>query len=298
MLGHVRAEPGRHHRQHHPAAQSRHLDRRALPARRHRLRAAPHARDLRVRRPVEGDAGLRGGLPDHDDVVDRAADAERLHRRVPDPAGRVRRQQDVGGVRRRAASCSARPTCSISISGRCSARSRTRRTSGCSTSSHARVRDVRAAARPGGLDGPLSGAVPAPPRDVGAAHRRARQPAVRGEVRPDCNAAPPPQRRGLQQRRGEFLRRCRAVPTASRSPVAGSAEIGADAGRHLARATSTTSCRSWCSRAGALLVLIADVAAAARQPSALAWVTLAGARRDAGVAAAVHRTPTSRSRTG
>ena len=46
-----------------------------------------------------------------------------------------------------------------------------------------RVRDVRAAADPGGLDGPLSGAVPAPARDVGAAHRRARQPAVRGEVR-------------------------------------------------------------------------------------------------------------------
>ena len=36
----------------------------------------------------------------HDDVVDRPADAERLHRRVPDPAGGVRRQQAVGGVRR------------------------------------------------------------------------------------------------------------------------------------------------------------------------------------------------------
>ena len=35
--------------------------------------------------------------------------------------------------------------------------------------SHARVRDVRAAARPRGLDGPLSGAVPAPARDLGAA---------------------------------------------------------------------------------------------------------------------------------
>ncbi len=41
--GHVRAEPGRHHRQHHPAAQSRHLDRRPLPPGRRRLRAAPHA---------------------------------------------------------------------------------------------------------------------------------------------------------------------------------------------------------------------------------------------------------------
>ena len=44
-------------------------------------------------------------LPDHDDVVDRAADAERVHRRVPDSAGRVRQEQGVGGVcgqRRRA----------------------------------------------------------------------------------------------------------------------------------------------------------------------------------------------------
>ena len=40
---HVRAQPGRHHGQHRPAAQPRHLDRRALPDRRHRLRAAAHA---------------------------------------------------------------------------------------------------------------------------------------------------------------------------------------------------------------------------------------------------------------
>ena len=132
--GHVRAESGRPHRQHHPAAQSRHLDRRALPARRRRLRAAAHARDFRVRRAVEGDAGLCGGLPDHDDVVDRAADAERIHRRAADPAGRVRRDTTV--PRRRmsalppAASCWAPPTCSTCISGRCSARSRTRRTNG------------------------------------------------------------------------------------------------------------------------------------------------------------------------
>ena len=56
----------------------------------------------------------------------------------------------------------------------------------------ARVRDVRAAARARGLDGHLSGAVPAPPRDIGAADRRARQPAVRGastrELQPDADA--------------------------------------------------------------------------------------------------------------
>ena len=39
------------------------------------------------------------GVPDHDDVVDRPAGAERVHRRAADPAGRVRRQQDLGGVR-------------------------------------------------------------------------------------------------------------------------------------------------------------------------------------------------------
>ena len=33
---------------------------------------------------------------DHDDVVDRAAGAERIHRRVPDPAGRVRRRTRCG----------------------------------------------------------------------------------------------------------------------------------------------------------------------------------------------------------
>ena len=55
--------------------------------------------DLRVRRAVEGDAGLRRRLPDHDDVVDRPAGAERVHRRAADSAGRVRRQQDLGGVR-------------------------------------------------------------------------------------------------------------------------------------------------------------------------------------------------------
>ena len=50
---HVRAESERAERQHHPADQPRNLDRRALPDRRHHLRAAAHARDLAVRRAVE-----------------------------------------------------------------------------------------------------------------------------------------------------------------------------------------------------------------------------------------------------
>ena len=133
MLGMFALNPVGHQGQHRPADQPRHLDRRALPDRRRRLRAAAHAGDLGVRRPVEGDAGLRGHLLRDDDVVDRPAGAERVHRRVPDPPGRLRRQQDVGGRSRRAASCWARPTCCGSTSGRCSARSRIRRTRTCRT---------------------------------------------------------------------------------------------------------------------------------------------------------------------
>ena len=44
MLGMFALNPGGHHGQHRPAAQPRHFDRRALPARRHRLRAPAHAR--------------------------------------------------------------------------------------------------------------------------------------------------------------------------------------------------------------------------------------------------------------
>ena len=70
--------------------QPRHLDRRALPARRHDLRAAPHAHDRGVRRPREADAGVRDALPDHGALLDGPAAPERLHRRVHDPPGRLR----------------------------------------------------------------------------------------------------------------------------------------------------------------------------------------------------------------
>src|SRR4051812_31168278 len=98
--GHVRAQSGGHHRQHRAAVEPRDLDRRPLPAGRRGLRAAAHARTVRVRRPVEGHAGVCHRVPGHDDVVDRPADAERVHRRVPDSPGRVHSQQAVGGVRR------------------------------------------------------------------------------------------------------------------------------------------------------------------------------------------------------
>ena len=72
-----------------PDAQPRPLDRRAVPPRRRDLRAAPHAPDRRVRRPVEAAAGLCRLLPDRHAVVGRPAGAERLRRRVPHPARRL-----------------------------------------------------------------------------------------------------------------------------------------------------------------------------------------------------------------
>jgi NADH-quinone oxidoreductase subunit M len=74
----------------HADAQPRHLDGRAVPPGRRHLRAPPHAPDLRVRRAVEGAAGVLGDLPRDHAVVDRPARDERLHRRVPGPPGAFR----------------------------------------------------------------------------------------------------------------------------------------------------------------------------------------------------------------
>ena len=52
-----------------------------------------HTREIaEVRRIVQGHARLCGGVPDHDDVLHRAADPQRLHRRGADSAGHLRRQ--------------------------------------------------------------------------------------------------------------------------------------------------------------------------------------------------------------
>ena len=95
-----------------------------------------------------------------------------------------------------------------------------------------------------GVDGALSGAVPAPARDVGAAHRRAREPAVRGE------ALPRRQRRRRRRPRGDrsadpAAHPCgpdgaAAVPTSLRRAGAGAKPAGrrqsrADAAWHLAQ---------------------------------------------------------------
>ena len=122
-------------------------------------------------------------LPDHDDVVDRAADAERVHRRVPDPAGRLRQEQGVGGVcgqRRRAG----RGLHALSLPADDVRQDREPEERGPVRSEPPRVRHVRAADRARGVDGPLSVAVPAPPRDARCNHIVvAREPAIRGRLR-------------------------------------------------------------------------------------------------------------------
>ena len=97
--GHFRAESERHRRQRAPADQSRHLDRHALPDHRRDLRAAPHARDRRVRRPGARHAEVRHRLRVRHAQFGGPAAAERVHRRVHHPARRVRGEPGVGGVR-------------------------------------------------------------------------------------------------------------------------------------------------------------------------------------------------------
>ncbi len=82
---------------HLPDAQPRHLHRRAVPPRRHALRAPPHAPDRRVRRTQERDALVRGHLPDGLPVLDRRAGLQRLRGRVPDPGGLVELGLAPGG---------------------------------------------------------------------------------------------------------------------------------------------------------------------------------------------------------
>ncbi len=87
------AEP---HRRRRPDDQPWALDRRALLARRDDLRAPPHPRDREAQRAAEGRADPGGVLHGGDALVDRLAGAERLRRRVSDPARLVRRCSLVG----------------------------------------------------------------------------------------------------------------------------------------------------------------------------------------------------------
>jgi hypothetical protein len=78
------------------ADQSRHLDRRALLDCRHSLRTPSHARDCRVRRHLQRDAGLRDHHDDHVPLVDGPAAAQRFRRRVHHPARHVHGKLALG----------------------------------------------------------------------------------------------------------------------------------------------------------------------------------------------------------
>ena len=144
-----------------------------------------------------------------------------------------------------------------------------------------RVRDVRAAADPGGLDGPLSGAVPA------TGSRRRCSTSSRGSARStrpkyaECNTAPTPEAIAASNNpAAQFLSALPCDVNGNPLPVDRRPDrTGADAAGHFAHAISTTSCRSWCSRAGALLVLIADVLLP-RGSQRAGLGHAAGARRD------------------
>ena len=178
MLGMFALNPVGHHRQHRAAAEPRDLHGCALPSGRRRLRTAAHPRDLRVRRPFQGHAGVRDGVPRDDDVVDRPAGAQRLHRRVPDSARGVRRQQGVGGVRgerrRSRRGLHALPVPADDV--RQDRESEEREADG---SERPRVCHLRAAPHSRSLDGTVSGAVPAATGHVGAARDCPGQPAIR-----------------------------------------------------------------------------------------------------------------------
>ena len=98
----------RHVRVHDPVAvgrrdpddQPRRVDRCAVPARRHDLRAPPHPLDRRAQRHPEGRADLRRRVHGRDAVVDRRARPERVRRRVPDPHRVVPHRSLVDGRRR------------------------------------------------------------------------------------------------------------------------------------------------------------------------------------------------------
>ena len=94
-----------------PDGRARHLDRRALPARRIPVRAAPHPPDRRVRRHREADAALRDGVRDRRALEHRAAGAERVRRRAPRLDRRPRRCRGSRPRSRSAAPSSGRGTC-------------------------------------------------------------------------------------------------------------------------------------------------------------------------------------------
>ena len=96
--GTILAQPERDKRRGVADDKSRHLHGRALYAGRYSLRAAAHLRDRGVRRARSRDADFFDRLSDRHFIVARAPADEQLHRRVPDPQGRVRGELGLGGV--------------------------------------------------------------------------------------------------------------------------------------------------------------------------------------------------------
>ena len=107
----------------------------------------------------EADADVRDALPDRRAVVDGPAGAQRLHRRVHDPARRREPLHGLGALRRASASSSAPRTCCGSTSASSGVRSTTPRTRRCSTSTAASSALLLAAGRDHGRGSESSPAV-------------------------------------------------------------------------------------------------------------------------------------------
>ena len=141
-----------------PDDQPRHLDGRALPSRRHRLRAPAHADDRGVRRARAADADLRDVLPDHGALVDGPPALERLHRRVLDPPGGVREELLVGVLRLHRHRARGRVP-ALALPARLLRRALEPGQREAAGPDLARAADARAARRPRVLDRPVSQAV-------------------------------------------------------------------------------------------------------------------------------------------
>src|SRR5207249_1554485 len=138
------------------------------------LRTAPHAAHRRLRRAVDGGAGLRGVLHGRDARLGRASGAERLRRRVPDPARQLRALAvgDRGGDQRRRPGRALPP---LDVRARDLRAARARGVREARGSERARGHGAPAGGRPLPRDGPL----PGPVLDPHAALDRPDPPAAR-----------------------------------------------------------------------------------------------------------------------
>src|SRR5205814_5844263 len=181
-LRHARALRARPHGgggQRLPDAEPRPLDRRPLPPGRHDLRAATHAADRRLRRAVDGGAGLRRVLPGRDAGLGRTPGLEWLRRRVPDPARALRALgggDRRGGQRRRAGT--ALPPLDVPARDLRAARQRGERQA--PGSERARGHGAGTGGGPLPRDGALAGVVPRPHAALDRSDPPASRPAAGG----------------------------------------------------------------------------------------------------------------------